>query len=205
MRPTEILSNEHRVIEILLQCLDRMTEEAERTGSLEKEPAEQALEFIRNFADGCHHGKEEVHLFPAMEEKGVPREGGPIGVMLHDHETGRGFVRGMSAQVNAASEGDPAALAAFAANARGYINLLVAHIQKEDHVLFPLADRAFSDDDQQALLAAFDKVEVHDMGEGTHEKYLDIARSLAKRYGVPSEAIEKAGCTCNHHKQAQDA
>lgn len=205
MRPTEILSSEHRVIEIMLQCLARMTEQAETSGRLEKEPAEQALEFIANFADGCHHGKEEQHLFPAMEEKGVPRNGGPIGVMLSDHEAGRAFVRGMRAQVTAASEGKATALAEFATNARGYIDLLVGHIQKEDNVLFPLADRVFAEQNQQDLLAAFDHVEAHDMGEGTHERFLEIARSLAQRYGVPHEAIDKAGCSCSHHKKSNVA
>ena len=205
MRPTEILSSEHRVIEIMLQCLARMTEQAEAAGRLDKEPAEQALEFIARFADGCHHGKEEQHLFPAMEGKGVAREGGPIGVMLSDHEAGRAFVRGMKAQVEAASNGDSTALSEFAVNARGYIELLTAHIHKEDHVLFPMADRAFTAENQKALLTAFDHVESHDMGEGTHQRYLDIARSLAERYGVPHKAIDNAGCSCSHHTHKQDA
>lgn len=205
MRPTEILSSEHRVIEIMLGCLAKIADEAESTGHLAKEPAEQAIDFIRNFADGCHHGKEEAHLFVAMEQKGVPREGGPIGVMLHDHETGRAFVRGMATHLAAAAEGSPTALAEFVTNARGYIELLTAHIRKEDHVLFPLADRAFSSEDQHNLLAAFDRVEEHDMGEGTHERYLEIARSLAVQYGVPHGAIDKVGCTCGHHHQAGKA
>lgn len=200
MRPTEILSSEHRVIEIMLQVLARITEEAQTTGTLAKQPAEQALDFIRTFADKCHHGKEEDQLFPTMEEKGVPREGGPIGVMLSDHKQGRAFVKAMAEQVEAAASGDTGAISEFAANARGYIELLAGHIHKEDNVLFPLADRAFSEEDQAELMKKFERVESHDMGEGTHENYLEIARSLAEKYGVPHDAIAQASCGCQHQK-----
>ena len=192
MRPTEILSQEHRVIEVMLKVLDKITVQAKTEGKLAKEPAEQAIDFIRTFADGCHHGKEEGQLFP--------KENGPIAVMLADHEQGREFVRGMAKQIDAAAHGDQAALEQFAANARGYIELLTAHIHKEDHILFPLADRAFSEANQKDLLAQFDRVEEHDMGEGTHETYLDLVRSLAKRYDVPHDAINQASCSCSHHQ-----
>ena len=93
MKPTEILSGEHRVIEQVLTCLERIAEQCAAEGRLDRTSAEQALEFFRNFADRCHHGKEEVHLFPALEAKGFPRDGGPTGVMLHEHDQGRAHVR----------------------------------------------------------------------------------------------------------------
>lgn len=200
MRPTEILSQEHRVIEVMLKVLDKITAQAEIEGKLAKEPAEQAIDFIRTFADGCHHGKEEGQLFPAMVATGIPQENGPIAVMLADHEQGREFVRGMADRIEAAAGGDKGAIEQFAANARGYIELLTAHIHKEDHILFPMADRAFSDTNQKDLLARFDRVEEHDMGEGTHETYLDLVRSLAKLYAVPHDAINQASCSCSHHQ-----
>ena len=85
MKPTEILSAEHRVIEQVLNCLEKMAAQAEKTGTLDKVSATDAVNFFRTFADQCHHGKEEAHLFPAMEAKGFPRQGGPTGVMLHEH------------------------------------------------------------------------------------------------------------------------
>ena len=58
-------------------------------------------EFFRLFADQCHHGKEEELLFPLLEQKGIPRTGGPIGVTLHEHEEGRALVRQMGDAVEA--------------------------------------------------------------------------------------------------------
>ena len=75
MKPTEILSGEHRIIEQVLDCLEKMAQNCAAGGRLDKPSAEQALDFFRNFADRCHHGKEETHLFPAMEAKGFPARG----------------------------------------------------------------------------------------------------------------------------------
>lgn len=198
MLPTEILSNEHRVIEKVLTCLDRIAGQAEATGRLEAEPAKDAIAFFRNFADRCHHNKEEVHLFPAMEAHGFPRESGPTGVMLYEHDEGRRHVRGMDESVEAAAAGDAKAVEAFCGHARAYIDLLQSHIEKEDHCLYSMANQAFSDEDQQRLLRAFEHVESDEMGAGTHDKYLGIARALCDRYGVPQVAAAAGGC-CGCH------
>lgn len=201
MKPAEILMQEHRVIEIALSCLEAMVEKADTDNRLEHEPAEQIIDLIRNFADRCHHGKEEDRLFPAMVAKGMPSEGGPIGVMLMEHDMGREFVRQMAENIESASNGDAVSLQEFTLAAHGYINLLRAHIQKEDRILFPMADRFLNENDQKKLLAEFERVESDHIGTGTHERYLKIAETLAAKYGVAADAIAQAatgGC-CHHH------
>ena len=200
MKPTEILRSEHRVIEQVLNCLEAMVRQAKSAGRLDRQPAHDAVAFFRNFADRCHHGKEEDHLFPALEAAGLPREGGPTGVMLHEHELGRAHVRGMDENIEAATDGDAAALRQFISHAEGYVAVLREHIYKEDHVLFPLADRTLNDEKQQWLLTEFRRVEADEMGVGTHERYLQIAQELAKHYGVAA-APTTAGpfrCGCGH-------
>ena len=198
MEPTKILSNEHRVIEIVLSCLESMINKALQEKKLDRQLAEEAIDFIRNFADKCHHGKEEGHLFPAMVEMGIPKEGGPVGQMLREHEQGRAFVKGMAETVEAASNGEAAALKAFSVNALGYVELLRAHIHKEDNILFPMADRVLSGNDQKQLLEAFERVESELMGYGTHDKYIKIAETLADKFGVSKEGISNGSCGCGH-------
>lgn len=198
MRPTEILSGEHRVIEVAIACLEQIIIRAIEAKKLDGVSAEQVVDFIRTFADQCHHGKEENQLFVVLEEKGMPREGGPVGQMLLEHEQGRAFVRGMADNLAEASLGNEKALSAFTQNAQGYIYLLRAHIEKEDGILFPMADRFLSDDDQESLLSAFEKVETEHMGEGTHEKYLRMAESLADKFGVSKAGLSNHSCGCGH-------
>lgn len=200
MKPTEILSSEHRVIEQVLDCLERIIAEASAAGQLDAASAKDAVSFFRTFADQCHHAKEEVHLFPAMEAKGFPRDGGPTGVMLTEHEAGRGCVRTMSEAIDAAAAGDGAALRRFAEAGAGFISLLRQHIEKEDHCLFSMANEVLTDEDQSALMAKFGKAE-ETMGHGTHEKFLAIAGALAEKYGVQPKitACGGHGAACCHH------
>ena len=202
MKPTEILSGEHRIIEQVLDCLEIMAQSCAAEGRLDKTSAEQALDFFRNFADRCHHGKEETHLFPAMEAKGFPRQGGPTGVMLSEHEQGRVHVRGMADAIEGAATGESEAVARFVAHARGYVGLLREHIEKEDHCLFTMADQTLTEDDQQRLLEAFAHVEHEHMGLGTHEKFLKVADELTDRFGVPRAVRDRGlSCGCQHGSQ----
>lgn len=184
MRPTTVLMDEHRVIERVLDCLQAMVERAAVEGALDGEAAEQALDFFRHFADHCHHAKEEDLLFPLLEERGMPRDGGPTGVMISEHEQGRALVRAMADDIPAASQGEDGALIRFADRARAYVSLLRLHIQKEDDCLFPMADERLTEQDQLDLEAQFNEVACKKIGNDMHEKYLGIADALSERFGV---------------------
>jgi hemerythrin-like domain-containing protein len=62
--------------------------------------------------------------------------------------------------------------------ANGYIDLLRAHIYKEDNILFPLANDAIPPDAQKQIAVDFERVEHEETGEGVHEKYLALAEQL---------------------------
>ena len=110
------------------------------------------MEFIKTFADTCHHGKEEDILFVAMENAGIPRDTGPIGVMLREHEMGRSYVRDMSEAVEKYKTSEPMYSSQFAENAEKYIELLTQHIDKEDNILYPMADMQLSEEKQRDLI-----------------------------------------------------
>jgi hemerythrin-like domain-containing protein len=198
MRTTEILMSEHRVIERVLACLDKIADAAETVGRVDLASARDVLDFLRTFADRCHHAKEEQRLFPAMENCGLPREAGPTAVMRAEHELGRAHVRAMAAAV----EGPPTLEAAdrFVVEARGFTSLLRDHIAKEDEVLFPMADRMLPADVQAELLAGFEHAERHEIGEGVHERFLAVADRLAARWGVTTDetAAKAHVCGCSH-------
>ena len=140
----------------------------------------QALDFIRHFADGCHHLKEEKVLFPAMEEHGIPRDGGPIGMMLMEHEEGRGYVRSMMGAIALVETKNEAAKEILIDKAKAYLRLLREHIQKEDEILFRIADDVIPPDEQKQLLRSFEEHEAKEMGTGVHEKYLKLVEELER-------------------------
>jgi len=156
--------------------------------------AEQTMEFFRRFADRCHHGKEEGLLFPALERKGFPREMGPIGVMLYEHDVGRSHVRSMAEALQRIQSGDRQARAAFCQHAQAYIDLLREHIYKEDNILFMMAEQAFSPQDQHHLLEEFQQTEQTAVEAGEHERWVQTANQLADKYGVPQTAAPPPSC-----------
>ncbi|MBM3148945.1 MAG: hemerythrin [Chloroflexi bacterium] len=181
MIPTETLKHEHQIILMVLDAAEREAQSIQASGKVQAERIEQMLDFFRNFADRCHHAKEEELLFVKMQERGMPVRGGPIAVMLQEHDEGRRRVRAVAEALSQARSGDVSAVASVRDNLSAYIQLLRAHIDKEDHILYPMADRLFTPEDQQALTEAFEKVEAEEIGEGVHERYHQLAHDLAKR------------------------
>jgi hemerythrin-like domain-containing protein len=180
MKATQILMEEHRVIERVIAALEKNAVRLNQGASVRPGFFIDAAEFVRGFADGCHHLKEEKALFPSMAAQGVPVQGGPIGMMLQDHEMGRACIQDMRSAADRWAQGDKAARQEVSHYALEYAELLRQHIYKEDHILFPLAERALPETQQESVAEAFDHLEHEETGEGVHEKYLSLAEALEK-------------------------
>ena len=202
MQVTDVLRNEHEVIQQVLDCLEELAERAGTQAGMDVPSAESALDFLASFADRCHHAKEEQLLFPALNARGMPRQVGPIAVMLHEHEVGRAAVAKMRAAVEDAKREAAGAPRRFAAAAREYVALLRDHIAKENGVLFPMADQMLGEERQRELLCDFERVEHHDLGHGTHERYIESARSLCKHLGIEWAPHTAGAHACCGHTSA---
>jgi hemerythrin-like domain-containing protein len=183
MKATQILSSEHRVIERVITSLEKATAQLQQGAPVDPGFFIDAASFIKGFADGCHHKKEEGVLFKAMIDHGMSAQGGPVGMMLAEHEQGRIFTRGMLQATQELQKGDAGARERIAQNALGYAALLRQHIMKEDNILFPMADQVIPLDEQDDVYAGFERVEHEETGEGVHEKYLGLAERLEGQVG----------------------
>jgi hemerythrin-like domain-containing protein len=180
MKPTAILVHEHELIKraiALLQEADRRLE----SGDDSVVPLyPELLEFIKAFADQYHHGKEEDLLFQKLEERGMSKEAGPLGVMAIEHQHGRAFVRDLAKACDRFSEGDESARATIITSAEGYASLLKGHIEKEDGILYPMADRMLTADDQRELSVEFAQVDER-LGKDQPAHYERVLDRIEKR------------------------
>jgi hemerythrin-like domain-containing protein len=155
---TAALREEHQLILGVAGALAARLD-AEREGEpLDYDTVARCITFFRLFADACHHGKEEDLLFPELEAQGMPRDAGPIAVMLYEHEQGRALVRTMAASLDDAIDGDEAAGHDLRTAAEGFVDLIVAHISKEDNVLFTMADGMIVGPNCADLCSRYDEV-----------------------------------------------
>ena len=185
MQATAILKEEHRVIERVLDSLEAAANRLKAGSPVRPGLFLLAADFIRGFADGCHHRKEEGVLFPALRAAGIPAEGGPIGVMLFEHEEGRQLSAAMRSAAEQLEAGEPRAAADVVENALRYVALLRQHIAKEDNVLFPMAERAIQGRAQTELAEAFEHVEHEETGQGVHERFLALADAIEREVAQP--------------------
>jgi len=164
MDPIASLTTEHRLIERVLQALGRAATLGREGRPLPLELFTDAVAFIRRYADRVHHTKEEVLLFPLLEKAGLPREAGPIGCMLDEHESGRRFTGAIHQAADLVGRGDLNAMAPLCQAADAYAQHMTMHIQKEDGVLFVMARRLIRPEDMEELGSAFARVDAETPG-----------------------------------------
>lgn len=196
--PVDTLMQEHEVILAVLEAMETKAKGLAAGTAVDAPFWRDAIEFLRNFADACHHGKEEGCLFPAMVQRGVPDTGGPVGVMKLEHVEGRGFIADMAKAV------DQSNAAALRRAAYDYITLLRAHIDKENHILFVIARNVLQGPDAGAVLASYAEVE-RKVGDGEHCRWLGVAESLCAASGVDMARSRSTGAwlgggCCGHHE-----
>jgi len=172
MQSVERLVAEHDLIERGLTLLEKAVARIEAGQPLPEGFPQWAPRFFQQFADQCHHAKEEDVFFPVLKQRGIPEQGGPIGVMLYEHGLGRDCV----GRMREASQAQPFDARTFADAARQYIPLLRQHIFKENNVLFRMAEQVMSEADDADVTGRFSQVEQERGLTRLHERFAsDVA------------------------------
>ncbi len=176
-RAIDMLTQEHQDILAALNILDTLTMQIGAEQTVDGDDIASLMGLFEEFADRCHHGKEEDLLFPALAKAGVVAGAGPLAAMLSEHETGRRLIR----QMKEAAE-PPLELQDFASAAQAYSTALRAHIEKENAVLFPMAEEVLTERQLETLADAFEEHEIKIIGRGRHEELHALIKRLQKRY-----------------------
>jgi hemerythrin-like domain-containing protein len=180
MEVTDILMEEHRIIERVLAAMETQAQRMKTGSSVRTGFFLDAVAFSRKFVDGCHHRKEEESLFMAMVDAGLSNQTGPIAILLAEHEQGRVYTRAMEKSARAVEGGHSAARDDIIQNALAYVALLRQHIRRENDFFFPLAVRMIAPNQQAKLSEEFDRIELEETGAGVHKKYHALAEAMER-------------------------
>ncbi|HKJ04059.1 MAG TPA: hemerythrin domain-containing protein [Geopsychrobacteraceae bacterium] len=173
---TQVMVDEHKLILRMIALVEKNTELLEQGKFRNWQFYLDAVDFIRNYADRFHHAKEEDVLFIELIKNGMPEKQSPIEAMHMEHDQGRSYVRAMEEAARKALDGELGQANIIAGNAKGYAALLRGHIEKEDDILYPLAERVLPEDVRDRMLEAYTDAEAKT--PGLEEKY----RQLVENY-----------------------
>ncbi|MFB3855167.1 MAG: PAS domain-containing protein [Vicinamibacterales bacterium] len=176
----ELLMLDHQTTEKVLEAVSRTLTGPEAPS---RDLVAAAMEYLAGYADKCHNRKEEDHLFPLIEARGIPRHGGPLAVMMQEHEQSRELLAELSAAARDYVEGRPAALAGFKAVFDQYSTLLKNHYWKENDILYPMARRVMTAADQSSVVDGILRTE-EALGPATRDKYYSMAARIMEGGGI---------------------
>jgi len=179
--PIHLLTHEHKYILKVVHGLSVIDDALAGGQQPDLERVRAIVAFMRDFADKCHHAKEEAILFPAMEIKGVPPTGCPLEGLRREHAKGRELVGALATAADACAQGDRDAAAAMRSAIGGIQQLYPNHIWKEDEMVFPMVERLFSPDELEAMGQQFDQAE-EALGQD-HDHYVRFADEMAALLG----------------------
>lgn len=180
--PTDILRAEHENILRGAAVAEAMARAVGAGSPPAADDCAALCDFITGYAERWHHGKEEAQLFPAMEQAGMPHDQGPIGVMLHDHTMARAHTAAMLQGVTGLRSGAEGAAERFADGAASWAALLRDHIEKENEVLFHMADDVIPPPAMEELAAEFDRFAA-EVGEAAVQRWLALLARLEALVG----------------------
>lgn len=199
MDAIETLMTEHRLIERAIGALTGFADEACRKNGDDKQELARFVTFIREFADTHHHGKEEDILFAAMVEAGFPRHGGPVAVMLMEHDQGRAHIRALAELASQQAPWSAEDRQRLADAAHGYGNLLRAHIHKEDAILYPMAEQRLPPELLERVSAACAAYDAERATSGQQDRLQALADELLARHAPLQGAGAEDGPTARVH------
>jgi hemerythrin-like domain-containing protein len=166
MWTTDILREEHRWIQRLLQCLEAVSLDSERRGRLEAESTAELLALLTHFADGLHQEREECCLFPRLLARArTVTERTDIGRLCGEHEEERRAMGRLGHELLGAIWGESRSLLDFQREARRYVELQRSHLAHENRELLPLAETLLTPEDDQAVLRGFTALETRGPAE----------------------------------------
>lgn len=181
MNAIEIMMNEHRYIERMLKVVRAACFKVLKNEEVDYEDFDKIISFIREYADGHHHNKEEIMLFNRMVENlGLLAEKLVKHGMLVEHDFGRLYVKNLEEALHKVKAGDEEAKLDLIANAISYTDLLTRHIDKEDRVVYTFAQREMKCETMNDI--DNDCKHYEKEHEAVKDKYIRVLEELEAKY-----------------------
>jgi len=174
------MSAEHQIIARVINSLPEAVASLAQGRRLDVQNLRGLVEFLREYADRRHHRREEGIFFPLLIQRGVPAEGCPIGGLNNEHAKGRALVSTLAEAITGYEQHRAGADAVLRQTLQDLVTLYHKHLWMEDAMVFPMAEKLVTADDEQALKKQFADLD-RALGTATVARWERFAEGLSFR------------------------
>lgn len=183
MNSIELMVEEHKYIKRMLKVVRKACFLVMKGQEIDYEDFSKMIDFIRNFADKHHHGKEEKFLFKEMQSHlGAIGNNLVTHGMLVEHDLGRLYISDLEDALNRVKNGEEESKLDVISNAVSYTHLLNRHIDKEDSVVYVYGSKNLSADIIEDINQKSEVFEQEAKDQGIQDRYKQILEELEGKY-----------------------
>lgn len=181
MTPTENLTKEHKDIIELLNIMNKIADKIKSKDVFYTSDVEEIIDFLKFFIEKSHHGKEEI-FYPELKFAGIPIELESLSIMMYEHTLAKNYLKDIYSCVENCKIGNSFSGELLADSLKNYVVLIKNHIQKEEEIIFPLADKELSQEKQTDIYRQFENIEKKIISHGFQEHYHKLLKNLKIKY-----------------------
>ena len=182
------LFEEHKLIARTIDALEVYIDRIDERRDVNQHDLQRFVTFFREFADLVHQEREESILFPALARHGFAEDVGPIAHVRAEHEKERGLICELMRAANQRDPWSAGETKKIAKLVRSFIAFQRAHVEKENDLLYPAAEKEIKGEGP-GLLAREAREFDEDRARFGHCDWLRaLAEELASDYPADDEA-----------------
>ena len=182
MTPTENLINEHKKINELLDIMSKIALKIKSKDVFYPNDVEEVVKYLINIIENSHHGKEDDVFYPELISSGIPKETAPLSIINYEHIISVNYLKDISSCVVNCKIGNDFSGELLADSLTNYVIAIKNHIQREEEIVFPIANEVFSIEKQNEILQRFEVIEQKYISNSFNDQFEKLLNKFKKKY-----------------------
>jgi len=182
MTPTENLINEHKKINELLDIMSKIALKIKSKDVFYPNDVEEVVKYLINIIENSHHGKEDDVFYPELISSGIPKETAPLSIINYEHLISVNYLKDISSCVVNCKIGNDFSGELLADSLTNYVIAIKNHIQREEEIVFPIANEVFSIEKQNEILQRFEVIEQKYISNSFNDQFDELLNKFKNKY-----------------------
>ena len=182
MTPTENLINEHKKINELLDIMSKIALKIKSKDVFYPNDVEEVVKYLINIIENSHHGKEDDVFYPELISSGIPKETAPLSIINYEHLISVNYLKDISSCVENCKIGNDFSGELLADSLTNYVIAIKNHIQREEEIVFPIANEVFSIEKQNDILQRFEIIEQKYISNSFNDQFDKLLNKFKNKY-----------------------